>query len=62
MMRDAAALADGIAELRLEMIRHDAIGPYERCIDGLLWLADELADRAAETAAARLLDAEEDAP
>jgi hypothetical protein len=58
MMRDAAKLADGIHSLRLEMIRLDRIGPFERALDDLLALADEVVEHA-EGVAAGLLEDEE---
>jgi hypothetical protein len=58
-MRDAAALADGIHELRLEMIRLDRIGPFERPIDELLHLADDVVEHAQDAVADLLLDEED---
>jgi hypothetical protein len=55
LMRDAAALADAIKALRLQMIQQGHT-TLERTLDELLDLADTVVDRAEDAAADLLLD------
>jgi hypothetical protein len=42
---DIVELANGLAELRRELIRRDALTPYEATLDDLLALADDIVSR-----------------
>jgi hypothetical protein len=42
---DATTIADGLAELRRDLIRRDVFGPYAHSLDELLTLADDLVAR-----------------